>query len=54
MNEVYQEEFLNKIDKQINQEEKDKLDEDFCERELYEALKSLKDNKSPGFDGLMK
>ena len=50
----YQTEFHSKIEKKVTLEEKTNLDKDFTESELFDALKSLKDNKSPGMDGLTK
>ena len=50
----FQREFLEKIDKKISEEDRDVMDADFSESELFESLKSLQDNKSPGFDGLTK
>ena len=51
---VCQQDFINQIDKKISQEDKERLDEDLSEKELYEALKALKDHKSPGLSGLTK
>ena len=50
----FQREFFNKIDQKICEEDRDAMDADFSESELFESLKSLQDNKSPGFDGLTK
>ena len=49
-----QREFLSKIDKTISNTEKTALDIDLEENELFEALKSSQDKKSPGADGLTK
>ena len=46
--------FLDKIDKSITPEQKEKLETDLTETELYDSLKSLPDFKSPGPDGLTK
>ena len=49
-----QDEFLNKINVKLNQEERDSLDKDFTCEELGKAMSDLKPNKSPGSDGLTK
>jgi exonuclease III len=49
-----QTQFLEKVDLKLEINERDALDLPLSENELYEALKSLQDNKSPGTSGLTK
>ena len=49
-----QEYFLNSLDKKLSEQEKLCLDRPLNEIELKNALFSLNDNKSPGYDGLTK
>ena len=45
-------EFLDKIDKKVDSNDMADLERDLSERELFEALKSLGKDKTPGPDGL--
>lgn len=47
-----QAEFLDKIDKKVDSNDMADLERDLSERELFEALKSLGKDKTPGPDGL--
>ena len=49
-----QNEFLGKVDTKITHDEKETLEANISESELHNALKKLKDKKSPGFNGLTK
>jgi hypothetical protein len=49
-----QDKFLDQVDVQLEMGEKEALDLPLSENELYEALKSLHDDKSPGPSGLTK
>ena len=50
----FQGKLLSKVDVKIDEDKKIELDKKLDEKELFEALKQLKDNKSPGPDGLTK
>ena len=52
--EHYQEEFLEAIDAFISDEDKVMMDTQINETDLYTSLKNMKDNKTPGPDGLTK
>ena len=52
--EVTQDLFLSKVSVRLSEDEKNKLDEDFTPEELSKSVSSLKNNKSPGEDGLTK
>ena len=49
-----QDQFLSQVDVKLTDEDREKLDQDFSEKELQDALLDLKKNKSPGSDGLTK
>jgi len=49
-----QDEFLSKIDIQITPEQKEYMDRDLSETELFNALLKLNDDRSPGHSGLTK
>ena len=49
-----QSKFLEQVDVKLEREDREALDRPLSERELYDALKSLPDNKSPGPSGLTK
>ena len=51
-NEQEQENFLNKYDKKISNNWHPNLTKPFEEKELFQALKSMEENKSPGKDGI--
>ena len=52
--EFEQNEFLKCLELKLSAEDREFLEKDFSESELYEALCSLNDGKSPGADGLTK
>ena len=49
---VQQDTFLRRITTRLSLEDREDLDRDLGEEELYESLKHLKKQKSPGIDGL--
>ena len=51
-NVVEQTQFLNRVNSEITREEHIDLEKDLLSDELLSALKDLKKNKSPGFDGI--
>ena len=52
INEQEQENFLNKYDKEISNNWHPHLTKPFEEKELFQALKSMEENKFPGKDGI--
>ena len=46
--------FLSKVGVCLSEDEKNKLDEDFTPEEIGKSVSSLKNNESPGEDGLTK
>ena len=51
-NQDEQEIFLNKYEKEISNDWHPKLTKTFEEKEIFQALKSMEENKSPGKDGI--
>ena len=45
---------MSQVDVKLTDKDREKLDQDFNEKELQDALLDLKKNKSPGSDGLTK
>ena len=44
---------LNNVDKVLNEEEKQECDAEITEQEIFDTIKLLKNNKSPGDDGIV-
>ena len=51
-NQDEQETFLNKNEKEISNDWHPKLTKTFHEKEIFQAIKSMEENKSPGKDGI--
>lgn len=54
VDETMQNMFTDKINKKLRNVDKDYLDQNLSEQELYNALLKLQNNKTPGIDGLTK